>query len=316
MADTQLSAAPRPAHVPPPTSHPMASPGYGKRSTPGQLPRTATDFAHLPPREAAVAAFIDRLPDGTDMSVKALAKLLPYGQCALRTALRHIQTAGHLRRGREHLTGSGSARWVTRTWFSRTARGNDWWAAFSSGAVPDEAATHDVPDEADPRQRPSTQAPAPTRSRAFILLAALGRTVPAMSLSAADCVALEPLAATWFERGATEKDVLNALTAGLPVPVHHAASLARSRLTSKLPPEPIRVPRPALRVLECAKCGAPGRPEALLDGECAPCRGEPAPVLRTTKLPPTQVHTLAAEARAAVRPTGRPAIRPPERTRA
>ncbi|MFJ1749774.1 hypothetical protein ACIOJD_26520 [Streptomyces sp. NPDC088116] len=299
-------------------SHPMASPGYGKRSTPGQLPRTATDFAHLPPREAAVAAFIDRLPDGTDMSVKALAKLLPYGQCALRTALRHIQTAGHLRRGREHLTGSGSALWVTRTWFSRTARGNDWWAAFTSGAVPDESAgdvrdgsSGTVPDGTAPSPRPPTQAPAPTRSRAFILLAALGRSVPAMSLSAADCVALEPLAAAWFERGATEKDVLNALTAGLPVPVHHAASLARSRLTSKLPPEPIRVPRPALRVLECAKCGVPGRPEALLDGECAPCRGEPAPAPRTTALPPTQVRTLAAEARAAVRPV----VRPPERTR-
>lgn len=209
----------------------MASPGYGKRSTPGQLPRTATDFAHLPPREAAVAAFIDRLPDGTDMSVKTLAKLLPYGQCALRTALRHIQTAGHLRRGREHVTGSGSARWVTRTWFSRTARGNDWWAAFTSGAVPDEALS-------PPRPPTPAQAPAisvPTRSRAFRLLAALGRSVPAMSLSAADCVALEPLAAVWFERGATEEDVLTALTTGLPVPVHHAASLARSRLTSKLP---------------------------------------------------------------------------------
>jgi hypothetical protein len=59
MADAKLSAAFSPAHALP---HPMANPGYGKRDAPDQLPRTAHDFAHLPPREAAVAAYIDRLP--------------------------------------------------------------------------------------------------------------------------------------------------------------------------------------------------------------------------------------------------------------
>ncbi|MFD8967412.1 hypothetical protein ACFV0C_20860 [Streptomyces sp. NPDC059568] len=294
----------------------MANPGYGKRSTPGQLARTADDFAHLPGREAAVAAFIDRLPEGADISVKALAKVLPYGQCALRTALRHLQNVGHLRRGREHLVGSGSARWVTRTWFSRTARDNAWWTAFISGDVPDDPPTAppDPAQPADPAAQTSSvsaQARTPSRapSRAFVLLAALGRSTPAMSLSAADCAALEPLAAAWFERGADERDVLYALTAGLPAVVHHAAALARVRLTSKLPPEPIRTPRPALRVLECAKCGAPGRPEALLDGECGTCRGTPPPVRPPTALPPTQVHAHAALARAAA------TRRPTERTR-
>lgn len=276
MAESHFSAAP----------HPLANPGYGKRSAPGQLTRTAHDFAHLPPREAAIAAYLDRLPDGSDISVKTLAKVLPYGQCALRTALNTLKNTGHLRRGREHLTGSGSARWVTRTWFSRTARDNAWWAAFQRGDVPEDR-------------------PRPTRSRAFILLAALGRTAPVMSLSAADCVALEPLADSWLTRGATEQDVLHALTAGLPATVHHPAALARTRLTTKLPP--VRAPRPPLRILECAKCGAPGRPESLPGGECGPCRGEqprPGPAL-----PPTRVHAHAAEARAA-------ATRPTERTRA
>lgn len=110
MADSQFSAPSLPAHAAP---HPMARPGYGKRTTPGQPPRTAADFTHLPPREAAVAAYIDRLADGADISVKTLAKVLPYGQCALRTALNRIQAAGHLRRGREHLAHSGSPRWIT-----------------------------------------------------------------------------------------------------------------------------------------------------------------------------------------------------------
>jgi hypothetical protein len=78
----------------------MANPGYGKRSVPGQRPRTNHDFAHLPAREAAIASYLDRLPDGADISVKTLAKVLPYGQCALGTALNRLQKAGHLRRGR------------------------------------------------------------------------------------------------------------------------------------------------------------------------------------------------------------------------
>ncbi|MEV0442530.1 hypothetical protein AB0I84_11910 [Streptomyces spectabilis] len=277
MADAKFTDAARPAHAAP---HPMANPGYGKRSAPDQLPRTGDDFPHLPPREAAVAAYVDRLPDGTDISVKTLAKVLPYGQCALRTALNALQAAGHLRRGREHVHGSGSARWITRTWFSRTARDDEWWAEFTRGDLPRE------------RQRP-------TRSRAFILLAALGRTAPALSLSAADCAALGPLAERWFARGATEEAILRALTTGLPTPVHSPAALVRSRLTSKLPPEPIAA-RPVLRVLECARCGAPGRPEELLGGACGPCRGEPARTRPPAPLTALAVRTHAAVARAAL----------------
>ncbi|MDC0772554.1 hypothetical protein [Streptomyces sp. HD] len=59
MADAQFSAASLPARVSP---HPMANPGYGKRSAPDQRPRTAHDFAALPPREAAIAAYVDRPP--------------------------------------------------------------------------------------------------------------------------------------------------------------------------------------------------------------------------------------------------------------
>ncbi|MFP3992639.1 hypothetical protein U9R90_35220, partial [Streptomyces sp. E11-3] len=242
----------------------MANPGYGKRSAPDQRPRTAHDFAHLPPREAAIAAFIDRLADGSDISVKTLAKVLPYSQCALSTALRRLREAGHLRQGSEHhFDEYGSPRWVTRTWFSRTARDEAWWAAFARGDVP-----------------PENTGPRPTRSRAHILLAALGRTDPVMSLSSTDCTALAPLVTEWFDRGATDQEVVLALTTGLPVPVHHPAALARKRLTTKLPPERPR-PAPApLRILECATCHTPGRPEALAGGECDDCRGGPAPARR------------------------------------
>ena len=282
MADAQLSATPLPAHASP---HPMANPGYGKRSAPDQHPRTAHDFDHLPPREAAIAAYIDGLPDGSDISVKTLAKHLPYGQCALRTALNRLQLAGHLRRGREHLAvDSGGSRWITRSWFSRTARDGDWWAAFTRGAVPEEV--HEPPARH-------------TRSRAHILLAALGRTAPVLSLSQADCAALAPLVVEWFERGAGEDVVLHALTSGLPTPVHHPAALVRRRLTDKLPPEP-PPRRPPLRLLECAKCGAVGRPEALPGGMCGACRGERAPVHPNVPVPASKVHAYAADMRSAM----------------
>ncbi|MFJ2771799.1 hypothetical protein [Streptomyces sp. NPDC087300] len=258
----------------------MANPGYGKRSAPDQRPRAADDFTHLRPRESAIATYLDRLADGTDISVKTLAKHLPYGQCALRTALNRLQAAGHLRRGREHVRGTGSARWITRTWFSRTARDDGWWARFTRG---------DVPQRERDEHRP------PTRSRAFILLAALGRTAPALSLSYADCVSLEPQVTQWFTRGATGPDVLRALTVGLPATVHSPAALVRSRLTTKLPPE--RVPGPVLRLLECGKCGAPGRPEALPGGTCGPCAGAPGPG-RGPSLPPTAVRAHATAVRA------------------
>lgn len=260
----------------------MASPGYGKREAPDQRPRTNHDFAHLPPREAAVAAYIDRLPSGADISVKTLAKHLTYGQCALRTALNNLHEAGHLRRGREHLTGTGSQLWITRTWFTRTARGDDWWASFTRGDVPAES-----PEEE--RRRP-------TRSRAFILLVALTRSTPALPLSEADCAALAPMVGEWFARGATDEAVLHALTNGLPTPVHHPAALIRRRLTSKIPPEPPPVRAP-LRMLECAKCGLPGRPEALPGGICGTCRGE-TPPRPASPLPASAVHSRAAGIRA------------------
>ncbi|MEU8629360.1 hypothetical protein AB0C43_31920, partial [Streptomyces sp. NPDC048669] len=102
---------------------------------------------------------------------------------------------------------------------------------------------------------------------------------PTLSLSQADCLALEPQVSEWLERGATEPELLHALTDGLPTPVHHAAALVRRRLHDKLPP--VRVASPAhrivLRTLECGECRAPGNAEAMPGGLCGTCRGNPNP---------------------------------------
>ncbi|MFH8568736.1 hypothetical protein [Streptomyces sp. NPDC017993] len=319
----------------PASTHPSATPGYGKRSAPDQRPRRPADFAHLPAREASIAAYIDHLPDGSDISVKTLAKVLPdYGQCALRTALRRLSEAGHLRRITEIRGGDGSPRWVTRTYFTRTARDDTWWAALSAGDVPpaQEREPQRAPREPQrepqpqlqpqPQPQPTTPLPQPSaprtpRSPAYAALAGLGRTDPRMTLSAADCAALEPLAAEWLARGATTTYLTQALTAGLPSPIHHPGNLARSRLVSKLPPEPEPEPAPApeseahtpsqapppLRLMECTVCAAPGRPEALPGGLCSACRGEAPPP--PPGLPPAEVHTHIQRLRAANRPRER-----------
>ncbi|MEV3896801.1 MarR family transcriptional regulator [Streptomyces anulatus] len=129
MATQHISPAPHaPASSPP---YPMATPGYGKRSAPGQLPRRTDDFALLPTRERYVAGFVDHLPEGAAMSVKALAKQLPlYGQQAISTALTALSVAGHLRRVRCAVGQGETTRWAFRTFWSRTAHDNEWWNTY------------------------------------------------------------------------------------------------------------------------------------------------------------------------------------------
>ncbi|MGW1074960.1 hypothetical protein [Streptomyces sp. NPDC002537] len=237
----------------------MARPGYGKRSAPDQKPRRKDDFAHLPAREAAIATYIDRLPDGAAIDVKTLAKeLAAYGQQAVRTALNTLAKAGHLLRRREPV-GNGGTQWVFRTYFSRTARNDSWWKRFLRGDVPRE----------DPAPEPE---PVEAPPRAYAVLANVGRTDPRMMLSAAECGQLEALAEEWFARGATERELVGALTAGLPPEVHCPGALARTRLLAKMPPERPAPSPEASGLMECEGCGAPGR--ALPGGRCRACRGD------------------------------------------
>ncbi|MFJ8926670.1 hypothetical protein ACIRLA_08870 [Streptomyces sp. NPDC102364] len=254
-----ISALPSPAH-------PMANPGYGKRGAPDQGPLRRDSFAHLPLRARYLAGFIDALPEHAAMDAKTLAKAQPlYGQAAVRSALNELSAAGHLRRVRRLSdTGSvdGTTRWVFHTYWSRTTRGDEWWARFLGGDVP-EPETAGVPQ-------------APERSDAYRRLAQLGLRDPRLTLSAADCAALEAAAAEWLAREPDPQIFTQAMTAGLPGVVHSARAFVASRLRDKLPPERARhaaAPAPARRALmECTDCGRPGRPEALPGGLCRECR--------------------------------------------
>ncbi|MGW7067625.1 hypothetical protein ACWGII_30000 [Streptomyces sp. NPDC054855] len=267
----------------PTPAHPMAKPGYGKHSVPGQAPRRKGDFDHLPVREAYLAAYIDRLPEGTAIDIKTLAREQPrYGQQAVQTALNSLTEAGHYRRVRVPL-GDALTQWVFRTYFSRTARDAEWWARFLTDDVPDTGT--------DPTPRK-------TRSEAYDALARLGAADNRLTLSAAECAALEELAAQWLARGTTPEGLVRVLTAGLPEQVHSPGAFVRRRLRDKLPPE--SAPRRQILV-ECTGCGIPALPERLPAGLCTGCRGRrtgaaPAPA-PTAALSPHEVRQRVAALR-------------------
>ncbi|WP_239112078.1 hypothetical protein [Streptomyces anulatus] len=277
MAAANLSAALRAP------AHPLAKAGYGKRHAPDQAPPRAHDFAGLEPREAAIAAYIDRLPEGAAIGYKVLAEELPdYGQQACRSALDRLTRAGHLRRIRVQVTLSdGQMRWVTRTYFSRTARDADWWAAHvrfvrgmdAPGQPPAPAAAETVEE---PEPEPGVRAP---RSEAYDVLAGLGRREPRLQLSEGDCVELEHLVGEWLARGAGREQITRALTSGLPESVHSAGPLLRKRLETKMPPTP--APRPEKdhpseqivgMVMMCLFCDEDETTTTLDHGVCLDCK--------------------------------------------
>lgn len=142
--------------LPAPAAHLWATPGYGKRAVPAEDGAAPADFSQLPIREAYIASFIDRLPDGAAMDVKSLAKVLPlYGQQAVRTALNALSSAGYLRRTRR-LRGAGESgvRWVFHTFWSRVARDDDWWVAFLDTDVPPVNAVNAAPAVITPPVEP------------------------------------------------------------------------------------------------------------------------------------------------------------------
>ncbi|MFJ7629660.1 MarR family transcriptional regulator [Streptomyces sp. NPDC097595] len=287
-AQDHSPALPSPARSAP---YPKASPGYGKRAVPDQRPPQAHDFAALPERERYIAGYVDRLPDGAAMSIKSLAKCQPlYGQMAVGSALRALAVAGHLRQVRCAAGDGESIRWVTRTFWSRTARDNEWWTAFlaaeESRCAPQPVVAPAGPPppwvSAEPAATEATEAPVLPKQRAeqsqgpspaYLALAELGRTDPRLALSAADCTVLEQLAAQWFAHGVDADYLTRALTAGLPEAVDSPVGFVRRRLLDKLPPYlPAAQGAPARRLMiECAECGALGKAEVFRDGLCGPC---------------------------------------------
>ncbi|MFC7012627.1 hypothetical protein ACFQMH_13065 [Streptomyces viridiviolaceus] len=273
----------------------MAKTGYGKRPAGDEDPHADPDFAHLLPRDAEVAVFIDHLDTGHAMGHKVLAAEHPrYGQQAMRTSLSRITEAGHLRWIKEHITvEDGTMRWVTRTYWSRTRRSREWWAQFARerhgkdvtrdhqpGLARIEemvAAAVPVPAAPEPEPRPKIQPePRPESvGAAYRALTALRAADARMPLTEGDCRSLAPLAEQWLSRGATPNDITRALTEGLPPTVSNPGGLARRRLESKMPPQKTEPRAKVTRVImACATCDQDERTVKIDRGICENCREE------------------------------------------
>lgn len=219
---------------------------------------------------------------------------------AIGTALRALAVAGHLRRVRCRAEGYGQCRWVTLTYWSRTAHDNEWWTAKLAGeaaAAPERAPAAEqavVPQQLT-AERPAVSAPAephgepsagiPTAvaapSPAYLALAELGRRETRLALSAADCATLEPLAAAWFARGVSADYLPRRSPPDCPSASDHPsawyAAASPTRCRPSCPQHPHRSrDRPAL---PCAlswssapNAVAPARPKRSRTASAAPAR--------------------------------------------
>ncbi|MFK0045404.1 helix-turn-helix domain-containing protein [Streptomyces sp. NPDC090741] len=193
-----------------------------------------------------LSTYIQSLPTGADVSIKALAQRFTEGETRIASALRELEAHGYLSRTRERLP---SGQIVTRTVSYNNPPARRLKAAKRPGQPPATApapARMQAPDpdpEPEPEPRPE---PAPAASEAELqareLLARLRLRDPRLLLSERDTVRLAPSAAVWLERGVPPSAVAAALTRSLPMTaIHSPAALLAHRLRELVPP---RLPDP------------------------------------------------------------------------
>ncbi|MER6777525.1 MULTISPECIES: helix-turn-helix domain-containing protein [unclassified Streptomyces] len=242
---------------------------------------------HLSMNARALASYIQSVPRGTPVGIKALARQLPLGEKAIAKALGELEAYGYLRRLQEKLP---DGRIVTRTVFCNAPK------AVTLPEPKPEPAPRPAPEPRpeprpepaprpapEPRPEPAPEpppAPAPDpgppppaaalpaprnphnparRRLAEELLAELRRADPRLLLGERDVQRLAGGAEAWLERGATHQAVTSALTANLPDHPRNPPGLIAHRLRTQLPPDLTPLPRrtplaPPAPFQTCEKC--------------------------------------------------------------
>nr|MDT0519447.1 helix-turn-helix domain-containing protein [Streptomyces sp. DSM 41633] len=231
--------------------------------------------ADLSATAIGVAAYIQSLPDGAPVGIKALTSRFREGEVRIASALRELERHGYLERRRERLV---TGQVVTRTFsYNRpgTVAAPDGPPPSDDPPPPDDAPPDDPPPPSPtPPDRESLPGPEPgpeprpapvRRDRAFDalpvpralhhgaadLLAGLRRHDPRLLLAERDVRRLVPGVSAWLERGADPEAVARALSGGLPERMRDPASVLAYRLTTLVPPH--LPPAPVVR--------RPGRPD-------------------------------------------------------
>ncbi|WUH93598.1 GntR family transcriptional regulator [Streptomyces sp. NBC_00433] len=227
---------------------------------------------HLSAVAIGLAVYIQSLPDGAPVSVKALAAHFPEGEVTVRRAMNELQAAGYLERRRVPL---GGGRFATRAFAydrprnagptsgpgRRDGRGSR--PAPGPGSGPAARGlrgglAHGGRGLVGPSRAPRTHRAAPVTVRAAApaqsgpaadVLSRLRLADPRLLLSARDIAHLAPSVDDWLARAVAPAQITRALTTGLPPlpePIHHPARFLEHRLTALLPPPlPPETARPA-----------------------------------------------------------------------
>ncbi|MFC5187119.1 helix-turn-helix domain-containing protein [Actinomadura harenae] len=268
------------------------------------LPNALTQHATLSLQARGLAAYLLSLPDGTDISIRALAARLPAGEIAISRALRELENAGYLTRQRVR----GPHNRISTVTTMRDVPAADLRVSPEAPAAAPEASpapAESTPEPAhpsEPEDEPAAPcAPKPTRPAAAPSLDAVtagtrvlldvAATEPRLTVGA---TALPALAALVDQALAVVEpaEICRALTANLPGEIRSAAALIRHRLAEHLPvwtaaatvralhASTSAAPRPrieiatspaAARWTECSDCARPLR-TSTPDGLCGDCR--------------------------------------------
>jgi hypothetical protein len=149
------------------------------------------------------------------------------------------------------------------------------------------------PTPVDERDQASTSA--------IALLARIAHAEPRLSLGEREALQLAPLIIQWRRRGATDPQIQEAVTQGLPQAIHSPLKILQVRLTQKLPPQRPAPPAPRPRH-ECAECHDP----VPSPGRCRTCRDETPRNSHTTAVRSAAGHCDYSKARSEIRHRARP----------
>ncbi|MFQ6195063.1 hypothetical protein [Streptomyces sp. NPDC000405] len=263
------------------------------------------------------------LPDDVDQPLSETAKRAGIKKTAFGRAKGELKAEGYVHEW--HRQGP-RGRWATTQLVSNVPLSAEEALAVRDGGRPAEPPTAVEPAIGEPEDRsvgrspdntgentynPPSQ-PFPLIERGALTLSSISHRERQLRLTGREVTGLAPLAAEWFLRGASLTDLREALTLGLPEPVHSAAALIRNRLMRKMPPAPSFAEQrattpgapPEPRVADMRECQGdhvqprlfrPVAEETL----CPACRRE-----RAEAAPPPTATRGAAAVRAALRPGG------------
>lgn len=244
MADPQSNAA-VPAHPPLPPGAPRSGVIHIRHRHTDRFTVVGNHLAQHPTLSAVaigLAVYIQSLPDGVSVTVKALTLWFREGETTIARALNELGAAGYLERRRVPL---GGGRVATRTvFYDRPGYDARETPRTAPAALPPADDAGAVPPKPQPRDKPSP--PPLTQGPAADLLARLRLADPRLLLSTHDVRRLAPAVDTWLARSATPAQITRTLTASLPPasePIHHLPRFLEHRLTVLLPP-PLPPDRP------------------------------------------------------------------------